>query len=123
MTDAKPSPARRDMAARMAALSAPEPAPAAPEPEPDRRPRRQRAARSGPRRRAAGRMPAEQVKPGAFYDCRLSITTTPAQVQALRAARLADGIQATARLRAMIDLWERDPKIRERIDKIARDWQ
>jgi hypothetical protein len=117
------SPAKRNMAARMAALSPPEPPAAEPEPEPSPRPRRRTRAATGARGQAAGQMPREQVRPGAFYDARLSITTTYAQVQALRAARLTDGIQATARLRAMISLWEDDPAYRERVNRLAERWQ
>lgn len=113
-----------DLAARLGALPHAKPAtetptPASPKPSPAR------PARSTTATRGKGRAgpPAEQERPAAFYSERLSITTTAAQIQALRAARLADGIQATARLRAMIALWQDDPKIRARIDKLAGDWQ
>lgn len=36
-------------------------------------------------------------------------------------ARLDDGIEVTTRLRAMITLWQDDPKLRARIDKLARE--
>ena len=39
----------------------------------------------------------------------------------LELARLDDGIEVTARLRAMITLWQEDPKLRARVDKRARD--
>jgi hypothetical protein len=68
-------------------------------------------------------MPAEQPRPPAHYGARLSITTTAAQVRALRAARLDDGIEATARIRAMIAAWQDDPELRARIDADARHWQ
>lgn len=109
-----------DLAARIGALGQAKPAPA---PERPAAPRKPPAARTGSRKRQPEPAPAEQDAPAAFYSERLSITTTAAQVQALRAARLADGIQATARLRAMIAAWQDDPKLRERINRLARDWQ
>lgn len=120
-----------DLAARLGALPQAKPATAAPTPaDPGRQPsaaspRATRPARGVTGTRGKGRAgpPAEQDKPAAFYSERLSITTTAAQIQALRAARLADGIQATARLRAMIALWQDDPKIQARVDKLAGDWQ
>jgi hypothetical protein len=38
----------------------------------------------------------------------------------LEAARLDDGIEVTARLRAMITLWQEDPQLRVRVDELAR---
>lgn len=38
----------------------------------------------------------------------------------LELASLDDGIEVTARLRAMITLWQEDPKVRARVDKLAR---
>lgn len=87
------------------------------------RPTRSRDAGREPRRRAGATMPAEQPRPPAFYGERLSITTTAAQITALRAARVADGIEVTARIRAMIALWQDDPKLRARVDRAAHDWQ
>jgi hypothetical protein len=123
VSDDKPG-GGRDLAARLAAQAA-----SLPQPEPPASP-------SGPRARrkrsgaptAAGEthpapMPREQSRPSSFYGERLSITTTEDQIRALRAARLADGIQATARIRAMIAIWQEDPRIRERIDRVARNWR
>jgi len=71
--------------------------------------------------------PAEAERKDVAYPERLSITTTAAQIKALRMARAADGIQATARLRALIAAWMDDSpegrKLRERIDRAAQDWQ
>jgi hypothetical protein len=39
--------------------------------------------------------------------------------RALKEARIGDGIQATARIRAMIGLWMDDEKIRARVDRLA----
>lgn len=117
---AKPG-AAADLAARIGALPQARPAAAASPPAAPRKPRTARKAPAAATR--PGPAPAEQARPAAFYGQRLSITTTADQVGALRAARLADGIQATARLRAMIAAWQGDPKLRERIDRMARDWQ
>ena len=75
-----------------------------------------------PRRQKAGRtaMPAEQARPRAFYSARISHTTTPEQKRALDLARVEDGIEATARLRAMTQLWIEDERVRTRVDKLAR---
>jgi hypothetical protein len=90
-----------DLAARMAALGARPPADAAPTGRP---------------------MPAEQTR-SAAYSSRLHITVTPGQAHALAQARVDDGIEVTARLRAMIALWEEDERLRRRIDKLARSWR
>lgn len=52
---------------------------------------------------------------------RISMTTNPGMKRDLELARLDDGIEVTARLRAMITLWQEDPKLRARIDRRARD--
>jgi hypothetical protein len=74
------------------------------------------AARTAPAQTA----PAAAASP---YRERISITLTIGQIQALRIARAQDGIQATARIRAMIGLWQDDPELRDRIDRLARDWR
>lgn len=68
----------------------------------------------------AGRMPAEQDKPQA-WPARISMTASVEMKRDLELARLDDGIEVTARLRAMITLWQEDPKLRGRVDKLARD--
>jgi hypothetical protein len=65
-------------------------------------------------------MPAEQARPAALYSARISHTTTPEQKRALDMARVDDGIEATARLRAMTQLWIEDERLRARVDKLAR---
>ncbi len=67
-------------------------------------------------------MPAEQPKPAA-YSSRINLTTTPEQNRALDLARVEDGIDKTARLRAMIALWQQDERLRRRIDKLAQSWR
>lgn len=91
-----------DLAARMAALGArPPTATTPPAPEP---------------------MPAEQGRPAA-YSSRLHITVTPEQARALAQARVDDGIEVTARLRAMVALWQEDERLRKRIDRVAKHWR
>jgi hypothetical protein len=58
-----------------------------------------------------------------FYGSRLALRTTGRQVQALSSAHARDGIRSAARIRAMIALWMDDPRLRARIDRVARDWQ
>jgi hypothetical protein len=41
--------------------------------------------------------------------------------RALELARVEDGIVATARIRAMIQLWQEDERLRARVNKRARD--
>ena len=55
------------------------------------------------------------------WAARISMTVSPAMKRDLELARLDDGIEVTARLRAMITLWQQDPKLRARVDKLARD--
>lgn len=64
-------------------------------------------------------MPAEQAKPEKF-PARISMKVTPDMKRDLELARIDDGVEVTVRLRAMITLWQEDPKLRARIDKQAR---
>lgn len=64
-------------------------------------------------------MPAEQAKPPA-WDARISLTASAAMKHALDLARADDGIEATARIRAMITLWQTDERHRARVDKLAK---
>jgi hypothetical protein len=64
-------------------------------------------------------MPAEQAKPGK-WDARISMTASADMKRALELARVNDGIEATARLRAMITLWQSDAKHRAKVDQLAR---
>ena len=102
------------LGARAAGLAAqPAPAPAR------ERPAAPRKAPPAARRGAA--MPAEQPKPPAAYSARISLTTTPEMKRDLDMARVEDGVEATARIRAMIALWQEDTRLRARIDKLARN--
>lgn len=75
-----------------------------------------------PRRgRTARREEPEERTPA--WDARMSLTLTKAQKKALDMARVDDGLEGTARIRAMIALWESDEKLRRRIDKLAREYR
>jgi glucose/arabinose dehydrogenase len=67
----------------------------------------------------AAPMPAEQDKPDR-WPARISMTASPEMKRALDLARLDDGIEVTARIRAMITLWQEDRRLRARVDKLAR---
>jgi hypothetical protein len=82
------------------------------------------APRTTTRRTAApvAAMPAE-TEGRSKYPVRVPLQTSPEQKRALEQARVDDGIQATARLRAMVALWMEDPRIRARVDKLARSFR
>jgi hypothetical protein len=78
-------------------------------------------ARLAPQQQAAvAPMPAEQDRPEK-WPARISMTTSRQMKRDLEIARVDDGIEVTARLRAMIALWQEDPKLRARVDKLAKD--
>lgn len=120
-----------DLIARMATLGA-VPAPAdteaAEEPAPESEPKPSSATSSAPRKttsrkapaRQAHSAPAEQPRSVSFTE-RINLTVTPDQNRSLDLARVDDGIDKTARLRAMIELWQEDERLRKRIDRRARD--
>ncbi|MFE2936824.1 hypothetical protein [Streptomyces sp. NPDC059278] len=72
---------------------------------------------------APATMPAEQGAPRALYSARITFTTTEQQRRALEEAKVEDRIDKTARLRAMVALWEQDERLRKRVDKLARTMQ
>ncbi|WP_438297701.1 hypothetical protein [Streptomyces sp. HUAS TT7] len=84
------------------------------------RPPRKTAASGPPARRTPP--PAEQEK-AVFYSARINLTTTEAQKKMLKLAAVEDGIDTTARIRAMIALYEEDERLRKRIDKLAQHWR
>jgi hypothetical protein len=103
------------VAAQMAGLA--KAAPAITEPAEQAPPRERKQA--APRDRAAAPMPAETQKTG-IYSKRIPLMTTPEMHRALVQARTDDGIEATARIRAMITLWQSDDRLRARVDKLAK---
>lgn len=84
-------------------------------------PRSARRPVAGPGARRAA-PPAEQAKT-TFYSERINLTTTPAQKKMLKLAGVEDGIDTTARIRAMIALYEEDERLRKRVDKTAQHWR
>lgn len=105
----------------MTTTSAETDAAAAAAPAPREAPARKAPERKAPARKPAA-MPPEQPR-AVTYSERINLTTTPEQNRALNLARVEDGIDKTARLRAMIALWQQDERIRKRIDKLAREWR
>jgi|SRR5579875_1174083 len=79
-----------------------------------------RTATQAPTRARVAPMPAEtDGKAKATYPVRVPMQTNADQKRALEQARVDDGIQATARLRAMVALWMTDDRVRARVDKLA----
>ena len=74
---------------------------------------------SKPEPAAAGPMPAEQAT-AKRWDARASLTLTAEMKRALDMARAIDGIPDTARIRAMISLWQDDERLRARVNKLAK---
>ena len=64
---------------------------------------------------------AEAAQPK--WDARMSLTLSKSMKRALDLARVEDGIDGTARIRAMIALWETDERLRRRVDKEARNYR
>lgn len=98
---AKPA-ATSDLAARMAGLTA-----------------QRTTAAAGEGRKAPAPMPAA-TPAGPNYPKRMTLPLTVEDHRALRVAHLDDGVEATARLRAMLALWQQDERLRARIDKLAK---
>jgi len=57
------------------------------------------------------------------WDARMSLTLSREMKRDLDIARAEDGIEGTARIRAMIDLWRNDDRLRRRIDRMAREYR
>lgn len=101
-TSSGPAPTRRTRSSRTAPAPAPDPAPAAP-----------------PAKEPA---PAPQVlAPAAANAKRVGLYLHPDDYRALGLAKLDDGADANARLRAMIALWRASPRYRTAVDKLARN--
>jgi hypothetical protein len=99
--------------------------PAAPAAAPAAAPRAPRAARPARAPRAAASAPAPPVMPPTqarppAWDARLSLTLSQEMKRALALAKVDDGIEDTARIRAMITLWQDDERLRHRVDKLAK---
>lgn len=55
------------------------------------------------------------------WDARIQLTVDADTKHDLEVARLADHVPATARIRAMIAIWQTDPDFCERVDDLARE--
>jgi hypothetical protein len=71
--------------------------------------------------RRATPQPAEPKEP--TWDARMSLTLRRDMKRALDIARADDGIEGTARIRAMIALWQQDDRLRRRIDREALNYR
>jgi hypothetical protein len=107
-----------DQAVRPAAAPPAAPAPAG-QAEPPQQEAETRPAPESPERPP----PAEQPKAVGVWDARMSLTLSKPMKRSLDMARADDGIEGTARIRAMIALWEQDERIRRRIDKMAKSYR
>lgn len=111
------------VATRMVKLgAAPTTAAPAEAPAPARSRRTPRKSAATPAPAAPAPMPIEQAK-RSTYSARINFTTTPEQNRALDLARIEDGIDKTARLRALVDLWVTDERFRNRVNKLAQSWR
>ena len=70
-------------------------------------------------REPAPTLPADQPK-AEKWPARISMTASREMKRDLEAARIDDGIEVTARLRAMITLWQSDPQLRVQVDELAK---
>ena len=93
--------------------------PVAPEPGPEAKPKAA-ASRTARRQPRGGAMAAEQDKDPQFPK-RLNLPLPEDMMKDLQRARLEDGTEATARIRAMIWCWQEDERFRARVDKKARE--
>jgi hypothetical protein len=69
-------------------------------------------------RRSTGAMPAAQ-KPPKRWPVRVPLNVDEEMRRDLELARLDDRIDTTARIRAMIRLWQEDDRLRARVNKRA----
>jgi outer membrane biosynthesis protein TonB len=96
-----------DQAAPAPAPAPAPPAPARPEPT------------AAPAPSAPQAAPADSPEPET-WDARMSMTLSRQMKRDLDLARTDDGIEGTARVRAMIRLWQQDERLRRRVDKLAK---
>lgn len=72
-------------------------------------------------RKVAARPAAPPLPEGVPGEKRITLPLWHSLWRALRLANVDDGIDTTVRIRSMIELWEHDPRLRARVDKLARD--
>jgi hypothetical protein len=80
-----------------------------------------RAAASSPAPLAASAapMPADDQPRAKEWPVRIPLNVDDEMRRALESARVDDRIETTARIRAMIHLWQEDPAFRDRVNKLA----
>lgn len=96
---------------------------------PTEKPRtRGRNTKKPPEKPATGKTPqarsttstrSKSSTPSKRHERRLSLPLTDDQDRTLKLARVEDDIDTTTRIRAMIEIWADDPKLRKRVDKLA----
>lgn len=69
---------------------------------------------------ARGQQRREPEPSAPAWDARMSLTLSKQMKRALDSARVDDGVEGTARIRAMITLWQDDERFRNRVDKLAK---
>jgi hypothetical protein len=69
---------------------------------------------------AVEQMPAEQDKPPSVWDARINLTLSREMKKALDLARAEDGLELTARIRAMITLWQEDERLARKVNDLAK---
>jgi hypothetical protein len=112
------SPARKSRFQTVQGATAPTAEPARPASVPAESPEPEEPQdRPGPLSSRPGRVPAKAVQPK--YNARMSLTLPEEMKQALEMARVMDKIEGTARIRAMIRLWQTDERLRRRVDRAA----
>jgi hypothetical protein len=82
-----------------------------------------RAAAAAPAPLAAGPPPEGQPRPVKAWPVRIPLNVDEGMRRALEQARTADRIETTARIRAMISLWQEDETFRARVDQLAPDFR
>ncbi|MGH9380828.1 MAG: hypothetical protein ACRD2Z_09475 [Thermoanaerobaculia bacterium] len=65
-------------------------------------------------------MPIAQTRTDATRPKRLMVPLSTDEDRALKAARLADGIPAAARVRAMLQLYREDERVARKVDATAK---
>lgn len=112
-----------DLVSRMAALGA---TASASKEKPTPRSQARSATTDAPSQKQSARksavMAPEQTKTPT-YSARIELTTTPEQNRTLEEARIKDRISKTARIRALIALYQEDERLRRRVDRLALKWR
>lgn len=82
-----------------------------------------RAAAAAPAPLAAGPPPEDQARPAKTWPIRIPLNVDDGMRRALEQARVDDRIETTARIRAMIWLWQADEAFRARVNELAPDFR